>query len=264
MRHPPQELLVPAVDLQPALLVVRQRHPLIAPVARADGVGMPSARRCRVQADLALHVARGAQLEGRDVARQVRRVGPRRRVQVPAAVRERAHVRPVHLGVRDPRRDQRVRQLREGRDVRLLVDHVDGESVPGLHQHIQVLPAGMQRDPARVVARRWGAQTVDERQLARLLVLLVRPDAVPAQVRRVQVRLGGIEHHAVDARLRAVLVVLDVLHQRALRVDREHVPEPGVVVEGIAIHVERRLLRGQHEDGARVGVETRGSGWSLC
>lgn len=48
--------------------------------------------------------------------------------------------------------------------------------------------------------------------------------------------------------------VLDVLLQPAGRVDAVHVDEARVVVEGVAVDAVGRLLRGEDEDGARLGV----------
>lgn len=149
------------------------------------------------------------------------------------------------------RGDQGIGQAREDRAVRLLVNHVHHESIPGLHQHVQV-PA-MQLHPPRVVPRVGRVDGSHDRQQT-LLVLAMRPDLVAVQVGGVQVRLGGVEDHAVDAARLLVGVVLDILVQAAGGGHGEDVAVAGVVVEGGPIHVVRGLLCRQHEDGAGVGV----------
>lgn len=73
-RNTAQELVLPPVNLDPALLVVRDGDPLVAPVAGADGVAVPAARGRGVQADLPLNVTAVVELEGGDVARHVEAV----------------------------------------------------------------------------------------------------------------------------------------------------------------------------------------------
>ena len=96
MRDPRQKLALPPINLQPAVLIVRKRNPLIAPVARADGVGVAPGCGRRVEADLALDVAGGAEGEGRDVAGEVVGVGARGGVEVFFGGGEGADVGAVH------------------------------------------------------------------------------------------------------------------------------------------------------------------------
>ena len=93
--HPGEELVLPAVNLQPALLVVGDGDPLVGPVARDDGVAVPAAGRRGVEADLALDAAAVGEAEGGDVARQVEAVGARRGEQVAAREGQGAHVGAV-------------------------------------------------------------------------------------------------------------------------------------------------------------------------
>src|SRR5688572_1372112 len=58
-----QELVLPPVHLDPALLVVRDGQPLVAPVARGDGIAVAAAGRGGVQAQLLLDAAAVAQAE---------------------------------------------------------------------------------------------------------------------------------------------------------------------------------------------------------
>ena len=95
VRHPCQKLIVPSIDLHPSVLVIGQRQPFITPVAGADGVGVTPTVWRRVQADLALDVARGAEAEGRDIAGQRGGIGPRGREEVLTAVGGENHVRAI-------------------------------------------------------------------------------------------------------------------------------------------------------------------------
>jgi hypothetical protein len=212
VRHAAQELVLPAVNLHEALLVVSQSEPLVAEIAGADGVRMSAAGGRRVQTDLSLDVALGAELEGRNVAREGGRVGARRRKQVFGRVREEDDVGAVHFVLQSGEAgwDERVGHLGEDRQVRVFVDHVHAETVTGFHEHVQIDARGVQFDPSRMIQRIWGFEATDQLELARLLVLLVRPDLVAAQVCRVEVCLGRVEHHAVDTRLRTVFVVLHI------------------------------------------------------
>jgi len=146
--------------------------------------------------------------------------------------------------------------------VALLVDHVHGQPVARLHQHVQVRAAGVDGHPAWVVIRRRGVNAVDECQLPRLRVLAVRPDLVGLQVGRVEICLGRVKDHAVYARVGRVLIVLDVAVEGARRGDGEDVAVTGKVVEGVAIDAVRGFLRGQDEDGTCVGVGSGGVCWS--
>lgn len=102
MRHACQKLPLPPINLQPAVLIIRKRNPLVAPVARADGVGVAPGCGRRVEADLALDVAGGAESEGGDVAREVVCVGAGGGVEVFFGGGESADVGAVHgFGVGD-------------------------------------------------------------------------------------------------------------------------------------------------------------------
>jgi hypothetical protein len=84
--------------------------------------------------------------------------------------------------------------------------------------------------------------------------LLVTPYPVCPHIRAVEIGLRGIEDHAVNRSLVAVLEVLDILFDVARRVDREDVPVASIVVERVAVYGVRRLLSGEEKDGARLRV----------
>jgi hypothetical protein len=77
-----------------------------------------------------------------------------------------------------------------------------------------------------------------------LLNLLVAPNPVRPHIRAIEVGFIGTENHAVDGRLFAVLVVLDILLDVTGGIDGEDVSVARVVVERVAIHVVRRFLGG--------------------
>ena len=226
---------------------------------------MPTARRRRAEEQLLLDAAAIPQLEARDIPLQLKLVRSRAGKHVLAAESERAHVGAVQalagLGVPvgDPRRDQREAVVRVHRHVRGRVDHVLADAVAGLHQGIQIIARGVHRDPARVVARVRRVDGTDQLDFARGK-LAVRPQLVGGQIGRVQVGLGGVKHHAVDARVLLVFVVLNVLLERAGGGDREDVAIAGELVEGVGVDGVGRLLGGEQEDGARVGVGVVGTG----
>lgn len=84
--------------------------------------------------------------------------------------------------------------------------------------------------------------------------LLVRPDFVSPHISRVKVLLVLVENHAVDRGVVLVRVVLDVLLQAALLINREHVAIASKVVERVAIHVVGRLVGSKNKDGTGLGV----------
>lgn len=151
--------------------------------------------------------------------------------------------------------------MRKHRDI-IPVQHIDSQTIAGLHQRIQILPTGVHLHPARMVIGRRGLETVDQAQFPGR-VLAVRPDLVGLQVGRVEKGLGGIEDHAVDARGRFIFVVLHILGQTAIVLDGKHIAIARVLVEGIAIDVVRRLAGGQDEDSASVGVGAGGQFWII-
>ena len=141
-----------------------------------------------------------------------------------------------------------------------LVNHVDTQTVTSLHQHIEVLATGVHLNPARVVARGGSLQTVNQLQLTGLRVLLVCPDLVGGQIGRVQVGLGGVEHHAVNTSVLLVLVVLHIDVQGSIGLHREDVAVSRILVERVTVDVVGRLVGGQDEDSAGVGVGAGGEG----
>lgn len=105
-----------------------------------------------------------------------------------------------------------------------------------------------------------GIDAADELDLSRG-ELAVSPQLVGSQVGRVEVGLGWVKDHAVDAGVFLVGVVLDIVLEGTRVGDIEDVTVAGVLVEGIAVDVVRGLLGGQEEDGAGVGVCVVGTGW---
>lgn len=75
MRNPRQKLLIPAIDLYEPLLVIGQRQPFVAPIARTNGIRMPATCWRGVEAQLPLNVAGRTEPEGGKVAGEVERVG---------------------------------------------------------------------------------------------------------------------------------------------------------------------------------------------
>jgi hypothetical protein len=88
-----------------------------------------------------------------------------------------------------------------------------------------------------MISRSWSFECVYQGQLTCLLVFLVSPDFVGSEIRRVEISFCGIEYHAVDSGFGTVFVVLDVLCQRAVRIDGEYVPVTCMVVEGVSVDV---------------------------
>ena len=84
----------------------------------------------------------------------------------------------------------------------------------------------------------------DQSQVSSLAILLVRPNLVCPQIRRVEVRFRGIKDHAMDAGFGTVLIVLYVRSQASGLVDGEDVAVASVVVERVSVDVEGRLLGG--------------------
>lgn len=158
---------------------------------------------------------------------------------------------------------QWVGNVGEDRLVGALVDHVDSQTVAGLHQSVQVLAAGVNLNPARVVTRVRSLEAIHQFQLTGLSILFVCPDLVGLQIGGVQVGLGGIEHHAVDTGVGLVLVVLNVDIEGAVGLNGENVSVSSVLIEGVAVDVVGRLVGGEDEDGTGVGVVAGSQGWCL-
>lgn len=64
--------------------------------------------------------------------------------------------------------------------MRVFVDHVNSESVPGFHQDVQIRPTGVQFHPSGVVPWIRSVDVTDESKVACLTIFLVRPDLVPS------------------------------------------------------------------------------------
>jgi hypothetical protein len=137
--------------------------------------------------------------------------------------------------------------------LRLWINHILAQSIPCLHQRIQIVPTGMHLHPSRVVFRRRRLRIAHRRQRA-VVSFLVTPNSVRPHVCRVEVGLGKIEDHAVDGGLRAVFVVLNIGFQGAIGVSVEDVAEASVLVKGVAIDAVGWFAGGQDEDSACAGI----------
>lgn len=75
MRNPRKKLFMPAIDLYEPLLVIGQGQPFVAPIARTNGIRVPTACGGGVEAQLSLNIAGGTEPEGGDVAGEVEGIG---------------------------------------------------------------------------------------------------------------------------------------------------------------------------------------------
>lgn len=150
--------------------------------------------------------------------------------------------------------------MRINRHMRLRINHILANAITSLHKRIQVLPTLMHLHPSRVVLLSRRLYMSDQLHCA-VVFLLVTPDPVRPHVCRVEVVLFGVEDHAVDGCLRAVLVVLDELLDAAVFVDGEDVAEAGMLVEGVAVDAVGGFFGGEAEDGAGAGVCLICFGW---
>lgn len=172
---------------------------------------MPAARGRRVQTDLALDPARLAELKGRHVPREVEAVGARRGEEVAARVGERADVGAVlRPAVGDVRGDEGVGCVGEDGEVGGRVDEVFAEAVALFHEHVEVVPRRVHGYPSGVISFVWTVHGADELNLGTVPRLAMDPDLVRLQVGRVEIRLCRIKHHAVDAGVGLVLIILHI------------------------------------------------------
>lgn len=148
------------------------------------------------------------------------------------------------------------------REVSGRVDEILAQAVALLHEGVEVVARWVHGDPAGVIALVGAVDGADKVKLRSgfgtgpgRFTAAMNPELVGAQVGGVQVRLGRVKHHAVDAGIGLVLVVLHVGRQSAgSRVDGEDGAVAGMVVEGVAVDGVGRLLRGEEEDGTGVCV----------
>jgi len=124
----------------------------------------------------------------------------------------------------------------------LLINYVDGDSVSCLHQGIQVCAGRMHFHPPRMVARCRSIKAADQLQ-STIAILLMCPQLVRTQICRVEICLGWIKDHSVNAGVRLIFVILDVLLDGATGIDCEDVAVQGVVVECVSIDAVWWLLR---------------------
>lgn len=173
MRHPPQKLFVPPIHLHPALLIIAQGQPLIAPGAGTHSVRMAPASRRRVQTNLPLNLALLAELESGYVTRQLGRVGPRRGEEVFRRRRGEDDVGAVHFRMElvHAWRDERVGFPGVDGHAGFRVDAVDAETVAPFHEGVQVGTRGVDLDPAGMVIGVWGRHGSYEGEEAGLHVL---------------------------------------------------------------------------------------------
>ncbi len=74
VRNPRHPLILPSINLYPAILIIRKRQPLVTPWTWADCIGMSSTGRCRIHAELTDDVACWTYTESADVASDIGRV----------------------------------------------------------------------------------------------------------------------------------------------------------------------------------------------
>lgn len=80
----------------------------------------------------------------------------------------------------------------------------------------------------------------------------MRPQLVGREIGGVEVGLGRVEDHAVDACVGLVRVILRVLCKCSRLADGKDVAVASMVVERVGVDVVRWLARGEQEDGAGV------------
>lgn len=133
--------------------------------------------------------------------------------------------------------------VRVDRQLCLRINHILAQSIPALHQRIQVITRRMHLHPSWMILWRRRFCVSHCLQSPLFIDLLVTPYPVRPHVCAVEVGFRGIKDHAVDCGLFAVLVVLYVFLDVAGRVDGEDVAVARIVVEGIAIYGVRWFLR---------------------
>lgn len=149
--------------------------------------------------------------------------------------------------------------IRVDGEVRRWVDDVLAQAIAGFHQGVQVLTRRMHGDPARVIARVRCVEGADEFDRA-IGVFAVCPQLVGRQIGAVEVGLGRVKDHAVNARVGQVRIILRVLVQRPRLIDGKHIAVAGVLVKRVGIHGVGGLFGGEEEDGAGVGGGLLGFG----
>ena len=88
---------MPTINLHEALLVICQGQPFIAPGAGTDRIGVASASRCRIHANLSLDLAVRLDLESADITRQMEFVRSRCSEEIVRALREEDYVCTIKL-----------------------------------------------------------------------------------------------------------------------------------------------------------------------
>ncbi|CEF84487.1 unnamed protein product [Fusarium graminearum] len=87
------------------------------------------------------------------------------------------------------------------------------------------------------------------------------PDLIGAKVGRVKILLLGVKDHAMDASVRLVGVILNILLKSLCGiVGGEDGAVAGVIIKWVAVNGVRRLVGSQEEDGAGVGCRKRSIG----
>ena len=105
-----------------------------------------------------------------------------------------------------------------------------------------------------MVAWSRSVNTSNECKHTGVVVLFMGPYLVAPHIRRIDIRLGRIEDHAMYCRLFAVFINLYVGIQPSCLIDGEDVPVACIFVEGITVDVIWWLLRSQDEDGPCSGI----------
>mgnify|MGYP006877403244 CR=1 FL=1 len=161
-------------------------------------------------------------------------------------------------------RYQRVRLVGVNWQLRLRIDDIFTQTIASFHQSIQVVARGVHFHPSRMIlwSRRFGEAYCFQSTL--LVNLLVAPYPICPHICTVEVGFRGIKDHAMDRRLVAILEVLNILLDVARGIDREDIPVAGIIVEGVAVHIIRRLLAGKEKYGARLRVCIVRFGYETC
>lgn len=163
-------------------------------------------------------------------------------------------------GCKLTRRKKRIGDVSKDRLVSALINHIHCQSVTSLHQGIQILATRVHLNPTRVITRMRSLKTIEQSQLTSLSILFVCPDFVGLEIGGVEVGLGRIKDHAVNASVGIILVVLDILIKGTILGDGEDVSIAGVLVEWVTVDIVWGLVGGQNEDGAGVGVGASSQG----
>lgn len=142
------------------------------------------------------------------------------------------------------------------------VDEIFADAVALLHERVEVITRRMHGYPARMVS---GVRAVHGTNKLKRRVLFATtamdPELIGAQVGGVKILLLGVKDHAMDASVRLVGVILNILLKSLCGiVGGEDGAVAGVIIKWVAVNGVRRLVGSQEEDGAGVGCRKRSIG----